>query len=86
MTSTAEVETAEEIEEDSEAETIEVPEEILVTETEMIEHPEEILVTDQRVASTAARTDTLPETVQNVKILIIVSKKAKRFPTKIRPK
>ena len=62
-TSTAEVVT-EEIEEDSEVET--VTEEMVALEAEMIEDPEEILVIDPRDASTAARTDTLPEIAQNV--------------------
>ena len=62
-TSTAEVVT-EEIEEDSEVET--VTEEMVDLEAEMIEDPEEILVIDPRDASTAARTDTLPEIAQNV--------------------
>ena len=62
-TSTAEAVT-EEIEEDSEVET--VIEEMAASEAEMIEDPEEILVTDPKDASTVARTDTLPEIAQNV--------------------
>ena len=41
------------------------------SEAEMIEDPEEILVTDPKDASTVARTDTLPEIAQNVLNAII---------------
>ena len=47
--------------------------------SEMTEDPEEISVTDQRVVSTAERTDISPETVKNVIFLSKFSKKAKRI-------
>lgn len=79
MTSTTEEET----EEDSEEVT--GTEETPVSEAEMIEDPEGISVTDLKVASTVTRRVILPETAQNVRFSITVSKKAKRFPSQ-RPK
>ncbi len=69
-TSTTEVE----IEEDSEV--VIGTEETRDSEAETIEDPEEILVTDPEDASTVVRMVTLPETAQNVNFSITVSKEA----------
>ena len=75
--------TEEETEEDSEVVT--GTEETPVSEAETIEDPEEISVTDPEDASTVVRKVTLQETAQNVQFSITVSKEAPRLPSK-RPK
>ena len=82
-TSTTEEETEEETEEGSEVVT--GTEETPVSEAETIEDPEEISVTDPEDASTVVRKVTLQETAQNVQFSITVSKEAPRLPSK-RPK
>jgi hypothetical protein len=63
-----------EIEEDSEV--VIGTEETPDSEAETIEGPEEIMVTDPEDASTVVRMVTLPETAQNVSFSIKVSKEA----------
>ena len=61
-----------EMEAEMEAETMD-------SEAETIEDPEEISVTDQRDVSTVARMDILPETVKNVNDYFKFSEKTKRI-------